>query len=335
MAASEEMDVSTQQPSTGLGPRIGRVVMIVILLAGIGWAVANRDSIDPQLIRQFVDSLGMWGAATFVALYIIAALFFLPGSAMTLAAGALFGAVQGTLLSLVGATLGAAAAFVVARYVAGGWVRQKVSGRLEAVVKGVEDEGWKFVAFTRLVPIFPYNLLNYAFGLTRIKVSHFTLASFVTMLPGAAAYAYLGHAGQQLAAGTEDAIQTAFIALGALAALGLISTALKRYKKQKQTMIGQEEFDDLLAGEGDVGVLDVRSEEEFRGPLSPIEGAVNIPIDELEERLDDWRDIPVVTICRTDRRSAKAASIMSPEGFEQVSVLVGGMSEWHERHSKS
>ncbi|MFP4600510.1 MAG: TVP38/TMEM64 family protein [Persicimonas sp.] len=258
MEASEELDASEQvaseqvaseqQASTGLGPRVGRLVMIVILLAGIGWAVANRDSIDPQLIRQFVDSLGMWGAATFVALYVIAALFFLPGSAMTLAAGALFGAVQGTLLALVGATLGAAAAFVVARYVAGGWVRQKVSGRLETVVKGVEAEGWKFVAFTRLVPIFPYNLLNYAFGLTRIKLGHFTLASFVTMLPGAAAYAYLGHAGQQLAAGTENAIQTAFIALGALAALGLISTVLKRYKKQKQKMIGQEEFDDLLAG---------------------------------------------------------------------------------------
>lgn len=235
------MESSNDEGSTGIGPRVGRAVMISVLLAGVGLAIAYRDAIDPQVIREFVDSLGAWGAVVFVGLYVIAALFFLPGSVMTLAAGALFGAVQGTIFALIGATLGAAAAFVVARYVAGDWVRQKVSGRLETVIKGVEDEGWKFVAFTRLVPIFPYNLLNYAFGLTRIKLTHFTLASLFAMVPGAAAYAYLGHAGHQLATGTEDAIQTAMIALGALGALGIVSVVLKRYRKRKRDSSRQED----------------------------------------------------------------------------------------------
>ena len=95
---------------------------------------------------------------------------------------------------------------------------------------GVEEEGWRFVVYTRLVPIFPFNLLNYAFGLTRIPLVYFAVASLLAMIPGSAAYAYLGHAGQQLATGTEDAIRTGLLALGALAALALVTTIVRRYR---------------------------------------------------------------------------------------------------------
>lgn len=177
-------------------------------------------------------------------------------------------------------------------------------------------------------------MLNYAFGLTRIKLGRFALASFIAMAPGAAAYAYLGHAGQQLAAGTEDAIRTALIALGALAALGLVTTVVKRYWRHKPDFIGQGELDEMIESHEEVGVLDVRSEEEFRGPLGSIDGARNIPVDELGERLEelsDWRDIPVVTVCRTERRSATAARVLASEGFENIQVLAGGMQERSER----
>lgn len=210
----------------------GRWMLGGILLAGIGWAIINRGDLRPGAIREVVDGMGVWGPVGFVGLYVVAALFFVPGSPLTLAAGALFGPVGGTVYSVIGATIGASVAFVIARYLAGGWVREKVSGRLETIVEGVEDEGWRFVVYTRLVPLFPFNLLNYAYGLTRMRLGPYALASLLAMAPGAAAYAYLGHAGQQLAAGTENAIQTALIALGALATLALVTTIVRRYREK-------------------------------------------------------------------------------------------------------
>ncbi len=224
------MAISEQTTSLDRIQTLVRWALGVVLAVGIAWAVANRESLRPEAIRQVVETMGIWAPVGFVALYVVAALFFVPGSPLTLAAGAVFGPVGGTVYSLVGATLGAGLAFVIARYLAGDWIREKLSGRLETIVEGVEDEGWRFVVYTRLVPLFPFNLLNYAFGLTRIRLASFVIASLFAMIPGAAAYAYLGHAGQQLAAGTEDAIQTGLLALGALAALALVTTIVRRYR---------------------------------------------------------------------------------------------------------
>jgi uncharacterized membrane protein YdjX (TVP38/TMEM64 family) len=94
----------------------------------------------------------------------------------------LFGPVWGTILNLAGATVGATAAFLVARYLAD-WVRRKAARRLDQLIKGVEAEGWRIVAFVRLVPILPFNLMNYALGLTHIRLVDYVLASFVCMLP--------------------------------------------------------------------------------------------------------------------------------------------------------
>lgn len=212
-------------------PAVGRWVIALLLGVGLIWAWAHRDAVASDAVMRAVDSLGVWGGIGFVFLYVLVALLLLPGSALTLAAGALFGPIGGTLYSLVGATLGAAAAFAVSRFVAADFVRSKMPGRLESVVAGVEKSGARFVAFTRLVPIFPYNILNYAFGLTRIKMSTFVVVSAVTMAPGAAAYAYLGYAGQQLAAGTEDAIQTFLLALSAVVMLAMVSFLMRRKER--------------------------------------------------------------------------------------------------------
>ena len=328
------MESTDQQVETNTLDRLqtaGRWLLGAILLAGITWAILNRGDLRPGAIREMVDGLGVWGPVGFIALYVVAALFFVPGSPLTLAAGAVFGPLGGTVYSLLGATLGATVAFVIARYLAGDWVRDKISGRLEAIVEGVEDEGIKFVVYTRLVPLFPFNLLNYAFGLTRIKLSRYAVASLLAMIPGAAAYAYLGHAGQQLAAGTENAIQTALLALGALAALALGTTVVRRYYEGKPARIEAEELRSLLQGDDSVEVIDVRSPEEFEGKLGHIDGARNIPVGELEDRLDeiaDLRDRRVVTVCRTDNRSDKAARLLERAGFDDVAVLAGGMETW-------
>ncbi len=205
--------------SAGTGGKLGRWVGLALLGVGIGLAIWQRDELDAGAIEAHFEALGVWAPVAFVVVYALAAVFFVPGSVLTLTGGAVFGPVFGTALSLAGATLGATGAFLIARYLAGGWVARKTGGRLEKLVEGVESEGWRFVAFVRLVPIFPFNLLNYALGLTRIPLGQYVIATLTCMLPGAAAYTYLGYAGREALSGTGDALRGGLIALGLLAAV--------------------------------------------------------------------------------------------------------------------
>jgi uncharacterized membrane protein YdjX (TVP38/TMEM64 family) len=166
-----------------------------------------------------------------MALYAVATVFFLPGSLLTLAGGALFGPLAGTFYNLTGATLGATLAFLVARYLASEWVARKAGSRMKQVIEGIEDEGWRFVAFTRLVPLFPFFLLNYALGLTRIRTTHYILATYVFMLPAAFAFTYVGYAGRELAQGGEGLIQKGLLALGLLAAIVFLPRFVKRLRQ--------------------------------------------------------------------------------------------------------
>jgi len=149
----------------------------------------------------WVEGLGLWGPLVFILGYAIATVAFIPGSLLTLAAGAIFGLVRGTLYTFCGATLGASAAFLVARYVARGVIERKIAGnaKFAAIDRAVGQEGWKIVALLRLSPIFPFNLLNYALGLTRVRFLHYFLAS-IAMLPGTLLYVYYGKAAGSLAA---------------------------------------------------------------------------------------------------------------------------------------
>lgn len=130
---------------------------------------------------------------------------FLPGPLFALAGGALFGPALGSLLNIIGATTGASLAFLIARYLAGGWVAARTGGSLTRLIKGVEVKGWRFVAFVRLVPLLPFNLTNYTLDLTRIGYVPYVIASFVCMMPGAIAYSWLGHAGREALSGDGKA----------------------------------------------------------------------------------------------------------------------------------
>jgi len=154
---------------------------------------------------QWIDSLGSVGAIAFIALYIIATVAFLPGSIITLGAGVVFGVVLGSLYVFIGATLGATAAFLVGRYLARGWVSKKIAGndKFKAIDEAVGKEGFKIVLLTRLSPIFPFNLLNYAFGVTGVSLKDYFLGS-VGMIPGTIMYVYIGSlAGSLARIGTE------------------------------------------------------------------------------------------------------------------------------------
>lgn len=194
------------------------------------WLALDRDRFDPALIESSIRDLGLWAPLGYVVLFALGTVLFVPGAIFGLAGGVLFGPVWGSVLNLIGATLGATLAFLAARYLAADRVRRKAGGRLDRLIAGVEAEGWRFVAFVRLVPLFPFNLLNYALGLTRIPLMHYVVASLICMAPGTIAYTYLGYAGREAFAGGETMVRTGLIALGLLALAAFIPRIVRRIR---------------------------------------------------------------------------------------------------------
>ncbi len=306
-----------------------RLFVFLLLLAGIAAAVTYREQFDAAALESWVNNAGAAGPLLFMLIYAIATVFFFPGSVLTLAGGALFGPVWGTFYNLTGATLGASISFVVARYLAHDWVEKKTAGRLRQLKQGVEGEGWKFVAFVRLVPLFPFNLLNYALGLTNIRLLHYTLASYLFMLPGAAAYTYLGYVGREALAGGDNLIQKVMIAIALLATAGFLPGLIGRLRRGASVDVVT--LKQQLEQENDTVLLDVRNESEFYGKEGHIEQAILMPLQTLSSRIkevESYRDKQVMLICHTDRRSAKAAQILAKHGFSNVHVVRHGMTAW-------
>ncbi len=205
-------------------------VLILLIAAVVAAGISVRQHLTVENIESTVRWLGPLGPAAFIALYLIAPVLFLPGAPLTIAAGVLFGPFWGTVYTIIGATGGATLAFLVARYLGRDWVERRTSGVAARIKSGVESEGWKFVAFTRLVPVFPFNVLNYGFGVTNIGLLPYVVASFVCMLPGTAAYVYLGYAGREAAGGGQGVVTKALVALALLAAVAMIPTVLRRIR---------------------------------------------------------------------------------------------------------
>ena len=211
-----------------------RLLVLALLVAGIVAAFVWRESLSVEALTLHVGRLGWLAPLVFITGYAIATVFFLPGLLFTLAGGVLFGPLYGTLYNLAGATIGATLAFLVARHLARDWVEQRSAGRLQALIEGVEEEGWHFVAFVRLVPLFPFNLLNYALGLTRIPLAHYVVATFIFMAPAGAAYTYLGYAGRELAAGGEDVVRKILLAIAVVATVAFASRIIMKLHRRRR-----------------------------------------------------------------------------------------------------
>ena len=181
---------------TTLRAAFPRLILTLLVAAVAVWLALSRDRLDPALIESAMHDLGFWAPLGHIILFAFGTILFVPGAIFGFVGGAFFGPFWGTALNLGGATLGATAAFLIGRYVAADWVRQKAASWLDRLITGVEAEGWRFVAFVRLVPLFPFSLTNYALGLTRISLKNYVLASVVCMVPGTVAYTWLGHAGR-------------------------------------------------------------------------------------------------------------------------------------------
>jgi uncharacterized membrane protein YdjX (TVP38/TMEM64 family) len=208
-----------------------RLFIAVLIGLGIAAALIYREHLTPDALETFTRGLGVWGPLTYIAIYVIATVFLLPGSWVTLAGGALFGPYWGALYVLVGSVTGATLALLVARYLAREWVEKKATGMTRRVMEGVDAEGWRFVAFTRLVPLFPFNLLNYALGLTRIPLLTYILTSAVFMLPGIAGYVYLGYVGREALLGGSNLDVKIAIGVGIFATLVFLPFFIRRLRR--------------------------------------------------------------------------------------------------------
>ena len=213
----------------------GKIIIIVIVIAAV-FFIANRlgwtDRLkDIPAMQAWFQSLGIIGYAIFMLLYILAAVFMLPASVFTIIAGITFGSVLGAILALVGATIGATIAFIIARYVARDAIVNKFKDNaiFAKIENGVKQNGVSFLILTRLVPIFPYNVQNYAYGITPIRLLTFSGVSFITMAPGAFIYAYM--AGEIVANGFSIKLMIEFAVAGII--LFLVSLIPKYIAKKK------------------------------------------------------------------------------------------------------
>ena len=312
-----------------MSSKLLRFGLIFLLVAGISVMVVYRDQLDAAVLEDWVKSAGMLGPVLFMALYTVGTIFFFPGSVLTLAGGAFFGPVWGTLFNLTGATIGAAISFFIARHLLSDWVENKTGGRMKQLKEGVENEGWRFVAFVRLVPLFPFNLLNYALGITRIKFWHYVIATYIFMLPGAIAYTYLGYIGKEAATGGDGLIQKVMLGLALLAIVSFLPRligALRQGPMMDVMTLKEKMADNAIL------LIDVRGKDDFVGEQGHIKGAKNIPLEDLPSRLNElseYMEKPVAIICRTDRRSAKAAQLLTRNGYADVHVVKQGMTDWN------
>jgi len=170
--------------------------LILLLILALGcWAFRHFQIQELlQSLLERISGFGLWAPVIFMAVYVLSTVLLIPGSVLTLGAGAVFGLGWGLVWVTLGANLGAHAAFLVGRHFARDWVARRIAGHagFNAIDQAVAKEGWKIVVLTRLSPAFPFTFLNYAFGLTRVAFRHYALATFFGMMPGTVLYVYLG-----------------------------------------------------------------------------------------------------------------------------------------------
>jgi uncharacterized membrane protein YdjX (TVP38/TMEM64 family) len=199
-----------------------KAVGLALVIVAVAALFATFDV--RELLREalgWIEELGTWGQVLFVVIYVAATVLLIPGSALGLGAGALFGVVRGSVLVSLASTLGATCAFLLGRYLARDWVAKRLGRHrsFAAIDRAVGVEGWRIVFLARLSPVFPFTLLNYALGLTRVPLRDYVLASWIGMMPGTVMYVYLGSLAR---AGVADRQRTP--AEWALYGVGLVAT---------------------------------------------------------------------------------------------------------------
>ncbi|MCI0586714.1 MAG: TVP38/TMEM64 family protein [Planctomycetes bacterium] len=247
MPEGNRPDMETaSNPAVALAPARSRgkwIARAILLLAAIVLLVllGRRGAALVPPFREWVVGLGFWGPVAFVAGYTLCTVAFIPGSALTLAAGAIFGLVEGTIVVFLAAVCGSSAAFLVSRYLARRAIERKLAGnpRFAAIDRAVAKEGRKIVLLLRLSPVFPFNLLNYALGLTGVRFRDYLVGS-IGMIPGTFFFVFTGRVVGDVSAASSGGMASKgagyWALLGAgLAATLLVSTLVARIAKRALT----------------------------------------------------------------------------------------------------
>ena len=239
-------NAATMKPPVPTPSRRGlaRIGIAIAALALLLFAGREAAGYLPGFIG-WIDGLGFWGPAVFIAGYAAATVAFVPGAPLTLAAGAIFGLSKGVPVVFIGASVGATLAFLVARYAARSWVetRLALNGKFAAIDEAVGEHGLKIVALLRLSPIFPFNALNYVLGLTKVRMRDYVIAH-IGMLPGTLLYVYYGKLAGDVAALAGGATQRGagywvVLVLGLIATLG-VTTIVTRIARRALKEITHE-----------------------------------------------------------------------------------------------
>ena len=207
-----------------------KIILTALLTAAL--IIFSRHFNASGLLKESLESiknLGPWAPLIFIALYVATTVLLIPGSILTLGSGVLFGVFWGTFYVSIASTIGAMAAFALGRGFARDWISRKIKSNssFNAVSQAAAREGWKIVVLTRLSPIFPFNLLNYAFGLTDVSFRDYVFASWIGMLPGTILYVYIGSLAGDLArvgissGHSRPPVEWAFYSVGLLATIAV------------------------------------------------------------------------------------------------------------------
>jgi len=207
----------------------------LILLALLVSAVAGvhlfgaAHYLQQDRLRELISGYGALAPAIYILIYALAPVLFLPGLPITIVGGIVFGPLWGVIYTITGSTIGASLAFLVARYLARDWVAARLTGpKWEKLDSEVARHGWKVVAFTRLIPAFPFNLLNYAFGLTKVPFAHYVVATFFCMLPACIAFIVFSSSLLELIRGNVS--PTTLLGIALIALVSLIPVVYRRFK---------------------------------------------------------------------------------------------------------
>ena len=211
---------------------VGIVTIVYFVLKFYG-VTDNIQLENVPKIKTWVASFGPIAPLVYIGLYLVSTVFFLPGTPVTVLAGFVFGPLWGVLYASIASIISVSAAFLIARYVARDLVENWVKNneQFQKIDTQVEEQGWRIVMLTRLVPIFPFNLQNYAYGLTSIRFSTFVIVSAIFMLPGTAVFVQLGGA---FVSG-EGNIWKTLIYLGVAGVLLLLLSLLPKFLQKDET----------------------------------------------------------------------------------------------------
>ncbi|MHC4872947.1 MAG: TVP38/TMEM64 family protein [Planctomycetota bacterium] len=223
-------------------------MLLAVFIAGI-FVLSIYVDLGNQLerIQNWIKSIGPWGPAAFIIIYAALTVLAMPGSVLTLAAGAIFGLIEGTIYTFIAAMLGACGAFLTARYFARDWVKEKLSGgnKLGSIDSALETEGLKIMTLLRLSPVFPFNFLNFALGFTGVKFRDYVIAGFA-MIPGTILYVYYGFVAGSVVkiAGKERPERGIeyylFVAVGLVATIAVTAVITKMAKKALKKASGED-----------------------------------------------------------------------------------------------